>query len=303
MRTQERHATDMPTTVRTESVSARRMPSRSVTMYGNTSSRDNPLPARKTIEAIPRAMRQMGWLVSAELMEHWLHAPAWVLPEVWKSGNPPDPGRLSPSQLDQRIVRMSWAMSHQRVLSAMDTLRVKMANGAAREVLRKRMADLSWGPDNRAVFGSRQDSAIQLERTCQSNIEAFGGKLDTMDDLYGSLGMATLKVALIGEARRDARTGRITLKVTDAGFYIRDTYDFNDFQYLGTWTERGVLNKAQMLMNTALDGMAFRWGGEPIGNVYNHDFDTYRGTTGFGGDFVIYSDVFWESANLLLDLG
>lgn len=115
--------------------------------------------------------------------------------------------------------------------------------------------------------------------------------------------MATLKAALIGEARRDARTGRIALKVTHVGFYIRDTYDFNDFQYLGTWTERGVLNKAQMLMNTALDGMAFRWGGEPIGNVYNHDFDTYRGTTGFGGDFVIYSDVYWESAKLLLDLG
>jgi hypothetical protein len=52
----------------------------------------------------------------------------------------------------------------------------------------------------------------------------------------------------------------------------------------------------------ALDGMVFRWRGEPIGNVYNHHFDAYRRATGHGGDFVIYSDVYWERTNLLLDL-
>jgi hypothetical protein len=257
---------------------------------------------KEKIEAIPSAMRQMGWMVSAEFMERWLHSPPWVLPPEWKSNNPPDPASLSSVHIDQRIVRMSWAMSHPRVRTAMRELKTKMANAPAKGVLRNRMAKLPWGAKDKLSFGSQNDNAVQLERTCQSNFIAFGEKLDTLDDLYGGLGKAALKVALIGQAARDPQSGRFSLQVSHAGFYIRDTYDFNDFQFLGTWTTEGVLNKAQMLMNAALDGMVFRWGGDPIGNVFNHDFSTYRFKTGSGGDFVIYSDVYWERVDLLLDL-
>jgi hypothetical protein len=270
-------------------------------MNGNPSSRENDTAIRAMIEAIPSTMRQMGWTVSAQLMERWLHSPAWVLPESWKGRNSPDPRSMSLSHLDQRIVRMGWAMRHYRLKDAVKKLRADMANGPARELLRSRLTDLHWGTNNRIGFGSRQHSAIQLEQSCQSNSIPFGGKLDTMDDMYGSLGKATLKVALIGEAMRDARTGRLALRVTDAGFYIRDTYDFNGPQYLGTWTKSGVMSKAQVLANAAMDGMSFRWG-KPPGHVSNHDFETYRRTTRFGGDFVVYSDVLWENANLLLEL-
>jgi hypothetical protein len=271
-------------------------------MNGNPSSRENEAAIRATIEAIPSAMRRMGWTVSAQLMERWIHSPAWVLPRNWKEGNQFDPRSVLPSHLDQRIVRMQWAKSNPHVKDAMDELRTKMANRPARELLRKRLANLHWGANNRLAFGSQQHSAIQLENSCQSNRVPFGGKLDTMDDMYGSLGLATLKVALIGEAVRDARSGRIVLQVTHTGFYIRDTYDFNGLQYLGTWTTSGVLSKAQMLMNSASDGLVFRSSGVPIGNVFNHHFDAYRRATGCGGDFVIYSDVLWQPANLLLEL-
>ena len=272
-------------------------------MYGDGfSSETDVIAVKEKIEAIPDAMRQMGWNVSADLMERWLHSPRWVLPQAWKSGEPPDPASLSPAHMDQRIVRMSWAMTNPSVRIAMGALRTNMANGAARELLRKRMKALPWGTSTRTGFGSRQDSAVMLERTCQSNYENFGSKLDTLDDLYGALGMATLKVALIGEAIRDERTGRLALRVTHAGFYIRDTYDFAGAQYLGTWTKSGVLSKSQVLMNAVMDGLAFRWG-KPVGHVSNRDFDSYRSSTGFGGDFMIYSDVHWEPLALTLDLG
>jgi hypothetical protein len=271
-------------------------------MHGKSSSYENVTTIKAKIEAIPGAMRQMGWGVSADLMERWLHSPAWVLPVEWKGRSTPDPRQLPSGHVDQHTVRMSWAMTHPRVRTALTDLRAKMANGPARKVLAERVAGSAWGTSHRIGFGTPNDSAIQLEKTCQSNVEPFGANLDTMDDLYGSLGMATLKVALVGHALRDTRTGRLALQVTHAGFYIRDTYDFNDFQYLGAWTKNGVLSKAQMLMNAATDGMTLQWVGEPIGNVFNHDFETYRCTTGFGGDFVIYSDVHWEPANLLLEL-
>ena len=268
-------------------------------MNGKPLSCENMVTIKEKIEAIPDAMRKMGWNVSADLMQRWIHSPAWVMPEAWKKAQPET---LPMSHMDQDIVRMNWAMANQRVRIAMNELRTRMHNGPAKALLRKRLAGLSWGADNRATVGSRQHKAVHLDLTCQSNASPFGGKLNTMDDLYGGLGNATLKVALIGDAMRDARTGGLALQVTHAGFYIRDTYDFNGFQYLGTWTKSGVLSKAQMLMNTLSDGIALGWGDEPIGNVFNHDFDMYRCTTGFGGDFVIYSDVYWEPADILLDL-
>lgn len=270
-------------------------------MDGNSSS-DNVIAIKQKIEAIPVAMRNMGWTVSAALMERWLRSQPWVLPAVWKSNDPPDPRTLPSAHLDQSIVRMNWAMANPRVHSAIKELRVKMVNAAAKRNLGRRVAKLSWGTKSRMCFGTQLDSAVHLERTCQSNFQSFGGTLDTIDDLYGGLGMATLKVALIGEAIRDSRTGRLSLQVTHAGFYIRDTYDFRDFQYLGIWTKNGVLSKAQMLMNAASDSLTFGAGGEPIGNVFNHHFESYRRLTGFGGDFVLYSDVYWERVNLLLDL-
>lgn len=271
-------------------------------MYGNPSSRENVAAIQEKIESIPPAMHRMGWTVSAELMERWLNSPAWVLPESWKGDSAPDPRSVSLSHLEQYIVRMSWAVSNPRLRVAMNHLRGKMANPAAKAILRNRLANLDWGKDNRISFGSKQHSAIQLENSCQSNWHPLGSDLDTLDDMFGSLGKATLKVALIGEAVRDRRTGRISLEVTHAGFYLRDTYDFNGFQYLGTWTRSGVLSKLQMLMNSMLDGAVIRSHGDAIGNVYNHDFDAYRRATGFGGDFVIYSDVFWESAHISLEL-
>ena len=271
-------------------------------MHGKSSSCETVTSNKAKVEAVPGAMRQMGWGVAADLMERWLHSPAWVLPREWKGRSTPDPSHLLPGHLDQNIVRMSWAIANPRVRVAMKELRAKMANTPARTVLKERVSKLSWGTAERMQFGNRRNAAIELEQTCQSNFEPFGDTFDTMDDLFGGLGSATLKVALIGEARRNPPTGKLALQVTDAGFYIRDTYDFNDFQYLGTWTKNGVLSKAEMVINTALDGLVFRWGGEPIGNVFNHDFDRYRCTTGFGGDFVIYSDVHWEPANMLLEL-
>ncbi|SDG75670.1 DUF6402 family protein [Dyella sp. 333MFSha] len=271
-------------------------------MNGNPAALEDATSAIDKVESIPRAMRHVGWMVAADLMERWLHSSAWVLPDVWKSPDAPDPRTLPASSLDERIVRMSWAMANPRVRIGMERLREKMANGPAKKLLQRRATKLSWGANGRADFGSQHDSAVQLDWKCQSNYEVIGGKLDTMDDLYGALGSAALKVALVGEATRDAQNGKISLRVTHAGFYIRDTYDFNGPQTLGTWTKDGVLNKKQIFANAVMNGLSFQWG-IPSGHVSNADFEQYRIETGLGGDFVIYSDVYWERTDFVLDLG
>ncbi|HEY4292947.1 DUF6402 family protein, partial [Luteibacter sp.] len=256
------------------------------------------------IREIPGAMRRMGWPVSAALMERWFEAPAWTMPGAWKTPKgPPEPLAIPAAHVDTSIARMDWAISFSRCRNAIDLLREKMANPAALNLLRERLEKLDWGGRSSVEFGRLDMRAIQLDQECQANSESLGETYDTLDDMYGALGKATLKVALIGEAMRNAWTGRLALHVTHVGFYLRDNYDFNGFQFLGTWTHSGVLTKAQMVMNAMFDSMVFQWHGEAIGNVFNHDFDRYRQASGRGGDFVIYSDVRWEAADLWLDLG
>lgn len=269
-------------------------------MSSMLSPRDNEATV-EMIRAIPDAMRQMGWHVSAALMDRWLRTPAWSMPEWWKGKYGPDPRVIAASQVDNRIVRAAWAMSRPRMREKVIELRGKMANTPAREELRRKLSELPWGSRTRLTFGSRGDDALTLDRTCQSNSVRAGSPMDTMDDMYGALGRFTVKVALIGEATRTGH-GKFSLKVTDAGFYIRDTYDFNGPQFLGVWSRSGALGKVKTAMNVVGNGLTFQWG-RPAGHVSNEDFDVYRRATGFGGDFIVYSDVIWESANMTVDLG
>jgi hypothetical protein len=269
-------------------------------MYGNARSREDAANI-KLIESIPTAMRRMGWTVSAQLMERWLRAPAWVLPAEWKKqGTAPE---LMPSftQMDQTTVRMSWAMSHQRLREAMDQLRAKMANEPARELLSTRTAATELTPEW-TIFGSRVHTAFRLDQLHQSNAIRFGSLSDPLDDMYGSLGKATLKVALIGEAKRDPSSGKVTISATHAGYYIRDTYDFNGFQFLGAWTKSGVLGSIQPPTPLTSQGVISHLDREPASHVFNHDFQAYRRATGCGGDFIVYSDVIWEAIDITLQL-
>jgi hypothetical protein len=256
------------------------------------------------IREIPGAMRRMSWDVSAALMERWFEAPAWTMPKEWKKKETqPEPKDIPVDHLNTSIVSMDWARSFHRCHKAMELLRQDMSNPAAIDLLQERVGALDWAGRNSVEFGHRNMGAIELDQRCQVNSRGFGELYDTLDDMYGALGAATLKVALIGEAVRNEWTDRTALHVTHAGFYLRDNYDFNGFQFLGTWTHGGVLTKAHMVMNTMLDSMVFQWHGEPIGNVFNHDFNAFRQASGRGGDFVIYSDVHWEAIDFWIDLG
>jgi hypothetical protein len=267
-------------------------------MHGNPSSGEHA-ETIETVRSIPRAMRNMGWTTSAELMERWLRSSAWVLPPEMKTH---ENGQIyTPANSDQRIVRMAWAMMHPRFKVKLDELRGKVANLPAKSLLQQRLLAPQWPTSSRFAFGRLQNTAVELENSCQSNSLVFGKKIEHLDDMHGSIGVGTLKVALIGEATRKVGTRGIFLNVTHAGFYIRDNYDFNGFQYLGAWTKNRILTGAQTGMNFPRRDMAHRGAPVQARHVFNRDFETYRKVTGYGGDYVIYSDVLWERMNLKLE--
>ncbi|HEY4291418.1 DUF6402 family protein [Luteibacter sp.] len=258
---------------------------------------------RMRIQAIPSAMRQMGWTVSAALMDRWFTSPGWAMPDDWKTKEgQPMAGQIPASQLDTQLVSMEWAARYPRAIDAMRNLRAKCASGPTIGLLKKRLIDAGWCGVEGMELGRVGMTAPQLEDLCQVNIQPFGESSDTIDDMYGALGKATMKMAFVGAAGLSKSSGRKQFSLSHIGFYIRDNYDFNDEQFLGMWTEFGVLNKTEMAANVLLEGLALDWHGEPIGKASNNSFRDFRAHTGRGGDFVVYSDVLWQTVDAILDL-
>jgi hypothetical protein len=268
--------------------------------YGTEGRRDL---TSMSLDTIPSAMRSMGWNVAAALMDRWLRSPAWRMPASWKQqATQPLATTLSPRHVDTTIVRMDWAKKFGRCHVAMSELRGKIDNPAAVTRLRQLVMQRPWDKSDSLVFGYKGMSVLDFDDACQVNSVGIGDRFGTMDDMYGALGRATAKVGVVGTAEKNQSTGRLALHATHAGFYLRDNYDFNGFQFLGHWTTSGVRNKLQM-MAYALFGDYMSGDPVSLGNVFNHHFSDYRCARGLGGDFVIYSDVLWEPLDIWVDLG
>lgn len=257
------------------------------------------------IEAIPTAMRRMGWTVAAALMERWFASPEWTMPEKWKTtSHGAGPAReMDAAHFDDRIVTMDWALDFDRCQEACTDLVKKIREQPTVRQLIERLNDAGWNQKTDFVLGEEGSSARAIDDTCQVNFIAFGRPWNTLDDMYGALGRATLKMGLIGEAFVNPAMGTRLFQAKKIGIYIRDHYDFIGQQSLGTWTEDGVLTKADVLTDAIVGGFYYPWRGQPIGKVDNDNFSAFKKHHHRGGDFMIFSDVHWITINEWIDLG
>lgn len=258
---------------------------------------------------LPTAMRNMDWHTAAALMQRWFDSPAWEMPEGWKEvETQPNSMSLSAAHCDQSIVKMDWAMGFERCREAVEAVEKKWASVNGMQLLAERLRDAGWKGKNPFRLGSNDMPAVQLDALSQVNFTKFGSAWDALDDMYGSLGSATLKVAVTGTAfSREDQTTKQTqyyFQIDNLGFYIRDHYDFNGTQYLGTWTEDRVLTKAETAVSTTPYGnIILRLRNGPFAIVTNGDFQKYRDKKQNGGDFLIFSDVLWKKVDQVVDLG
>lgn len=202
----------------------------------DTSPVDIVIPTMK-LTAIPGAMRKMGWEVAASLMDRWFASPAWEMPSYWKDPGSQPPGNIAlpratqipAAHVDNRIVTMDWAMTFPRCQAACRQLLEKVSNPAAVNRLRRVLKDARWDGVSRFSLGRVDYDAREIDETCQVNMVTLGTMGDTLDDMYGALGVATVKIGVVGEAMLDTITGRQIFTVQKVGIYIRDYYDFNGF--------------------------------------------------------------------------
>ena len=272
-------------------------------------------PAKKVVvqslalSRLPGAMRAMGWHTAAALMQRWFDSPAWAMPESWKdSSTLPNPLSLKPAECDQSIVTMEWAMGFERCREAVEVAESLLTTPNALIRLQKLLKSAGWNGEGTKALGSYSMSALQMDAFSQINFVKFGEVWNSLDDMYGALGKAILKVGVVGEAFTEinpvTKQRHYLFHVEKVGFYIRDNYDFNGLQYLGTWTEDRVLTKAETAFTLSLHGqLVLRLKEGPFAAVTNGDFRDYRDKTGKGGDFIIYSDVLWKKSGQVIDLG
>lgn len=286
------------------------LPQGASTTYAPTNKPPRQVSVEKlALSRLPGAMRNMGWGTAAALMQRWFDSTAWEMPGSWKDTNlQPAPMSIPDAQCDQRIVTMDWAMKFERCRRAVEVAESRLTTPAAVEQLKKQLKQARSKGDYPRSLGFYGMSALQMDATSQVNYAPLGGEWDVLDDMYGALGRAIVKVGVVGSALIDKNpvTGisRLFFRVAHLGFYIRDQYDFNGLQYLGTWTQRRVLTKAETAFSMTPQGrMILRLKDGPFALVTNADFREYRSEAERGGDFILYSDIFWKKTHQVIDLG
>jgi hypothetical protein len=266
------------------------------------------------LDDLPKAMDRMGWTVSAQLMRRWFETkPAWAMSIEERQGRSPKGGfiddytKLPSSQVEEKIVTMAWARKYDVVNQAIAKARQEWNSDKSMDLLIGRLKKKGWvGGEGRPVLlGSNGMSAKQLDTECQVNLVKFGGPTERLDDFFGAIFRASMKVALVGQAYHDASKKKDFFRVDHLGFYIRDTYDFNAgwfddaFMGLGVWSKDRVLSKAEMADYRMLSLHPFTMitqhmkypGFVPVRNA---DFRRWQAQHNSGGDFFVFSDVLWE---------
>jgi hypothetical protein len=259
------------------------------------------------VKDIPGAMDNMGWKVAARMMRQWFANPLHVMPSDIRSGKNVDYAKLPASQVNDSILTMQWFLGFERgraaVEEALRTWKTPKAIKRLKDLLKKH----GWQPGMKDfLLGYGLTTAIDLETHCQVNYHEIGDYRDRMDDLFGAVFKATVKIAVVGHAMHNPIDERDFFVVERYGLYLRDTYDFNAEWYedipfsLGVWSKERCLSKKEIpLYLTSWVPHEGGWVND-TGEVFrkfvgvnNADFRRYQNVNKTGGDFFAFSDVLW----------
>lgn len=257
---------------------------------------------RLYLDEIPGAMDKMGWRVSAALMRRWFATkPAWVMGEGDRLRDAF--ADVHSSQLDENIVKMDWLLRFPTVRQACEQLRERWASPHGLRLLTRRLSNVGWAPGACASLGYGVSKGSHAESFNQVNYMAIGSYVDTFDDLFGALNMATLKVCVKGRTTLLPRSRREIFEVDKVGIYCRDTYDFgsdwliDNTAGLGVWSRDRCLSKAEMAAYIGLPRPVRALTFPGFVPVRNADFRQWQRQKGTGGDYYVFSDICWFDAN------
>lgn len=259
------------------------------------------------IDQIPDVMENMGWEVAPKLMRHWFSispAAKWT-EEVKTNLLNANATTLKEKEYNDTIVKMDWVLRNHDVNKKFQEIKGKWNSQKGIDILKKRLELEGYAPGKTIRLGY-SNSARVLDASAQVNFIQVGEARDTINDWYGAIGKANLKLAVRGYTSIYER--RSIFVVEAIGAYIKDTYDFVDgriirnFDFekpemLGVWSKERILNKAETIAYFSSYSAGFFGGLARIYSgfvpIWNSDFRDWQDKHNSGGDFILFSDVFW----------
>jgi hypothetical protein len=272
---------------------------------------------------IVQGMRSLGWMKSATLIQRWFDGKALTIPKDDKQLGRP---------IDSETITLEWALGFKRVKSKYNELLEKISNDKAMGVLKPKVErqikkSFAENPHNPSFSTAPFLADLQkfhldwqFQRNDIDNFDGRGSGIQLLTDFTGSLGRCAIYAAIgyvsvsgpqyyVYDNTKNTKSycREPTIRVTHIYVYIRDVFEFNEWQYLGHWNKTGMI--------LAPDG-TFGFLGHapfvgpsgskplpvdtrPVGrklleenvywSVHNSDFQKWREKYGKGGDFVVFS--------------
>lgn len=219
-----------------------------------------------TITNIPGIMRRHGWSNGARLMDIWFSRPPATAPGYGPSDT-------------STILMDDWVLTFPRARTVYDQLmrdRIWVNPAAQRTIAAtlRRNGLLTIGGSGTRSFGNLTRPVETLDAD-YINFRAVTSAQLSLDDMTAALGSFVFRVIVAGTVAARRPSGH-QVTITDVGVYVRDSYDFNDQQFLGFWDDSGSVSAANPTSGTS---------------VWNSTFQQWRSRHGRGGDFLVFSDL------------
>jgi Family of unknown function (DUF6402) len=245
------------------------------------------------ISNIPLIMQRNGFVNGAALMSYWFSNPPKTAPDYCES--------------DTSTIAMKWLLQFPVAKAKYDELKRRIANEATKRLVLQRIKEggvlSSPDPNGWSTLGNlpglttpQMDNfyvnSITVEARYQ-DMAKVGLGMNIIDDFWCSLGTCQLRLAVKGrcqnleltdQEKRANLQRKLVVYIEQSGVFAFDSYNFNDEQDLGYWNNLPIGKGSG---STVAGGMRF--------NVTNSDFDEYRRKNNKGGDFLVYSDIEWET--------
>jgi hypothetical protein len=273
---------------------------------------------RLKLTDLPGVMRNMGWETASKLMDKWFTGERYIMIREDRDTYDDHPLSIPADRYDDTIVTIVWAQKFTRFNTVHKKLIASWRTQKSIDRLKELLEQSSWqeffediqngeSKEKKFVFpfGNTSMTARELNATCQIQTSTFVSDFfDAIDDMYGALGAAMIQLAVTGYVTRE-KNGRDVFVIENYGTYIKDVYEFNGPQFLGHWSKDKIFGPAEMLGYRQYRALLEESGNfeeiikldSLVMSVNNRDFNAWRDLHNRGGDFIIYSDVYWTPAD------